>query len=102
MDERAVPFWGRITVVESPLDEEETKSGIVVPAGALAGEPDDGEPARRGIVQAMDAEIFREGTPERTCAEKLAVGNVVYFRNPVRLRGDLLSVGLQDVLAVEP
>lgn len=102
MDERALPFWGRISVIESPLDEEETTSGIVLPAGALAGEKDDGEPARRGIVQAIDAEIFREDSNERNCADRLSPGTVVYFRNPKRLRGDLLAVDLSDILAYEP
>jgi hypothetical protein len=97
-----LPFWGRITVVESVVDAEQTPSGLIVPPAAFAGSVDDGKPARRGIVKAIDADIFREGTAERACADKITPGVLVYFRNPKRLHGELLAVDLADILAYEP
>lgn len=99
---RILPFWGRVTIVESPIDEEETTSGLVIPRSALAsGAPDDGPVARRGIVQSVEFDIYHEGEPARIAAEKLTPGMVVYFRKPTRIGADLLAVEFNDVLAYE-
>lgn len=94
------PYWGRVTVVESPLDEEETAGGLIVPRSALASAGDDPQ-ARRGIVKAVSGDLYEEGSQWRVEADRLAPGMVVYFRYATRIQGDVLTVEFNDILAVE-
>lgn len=95
------PFWGRVTIVESPVDQEQTPSGLIVPLGMDSGEKSD-PVARRGIVKALEPHVFDEGTSSRDEADLLTPGTVVYFRRATRLVGDVLIVEFSDILAFEP
>lgn len=86
------PFWGRVTVMESPVDEEQRQSGLVVP---IAFDGDDG--MKRGVV--LDVHAKGPGLLE-DAAEILTSGTVVYYRGGVRI-GDVVVVELGDVVAYE-
>jgi hypothetical protein len=96
--ERVAPFWGRVAVLPSPVDQTQRRSGLVVPIGAVE---EDGEAVQRGVVSAVD-----EGASAvEAWAEYVAVlhpGVVVYYqRKHGRRVLDLDLLDLSDILAYE-
>lgn len=87
---RVVPFWGRISVIESPVDEAERESGLIVP---VKFEGDDG--VKRGVI--VDTDPLGDANE---WWERLTPGTVVYYRGGIRL-GDLVLIGIDDILALE-
>lgn len=85
------PFWGRVAVAPSPVDEEQNASGLIVPHRY---DGDDG--VKRGVVVAVDA-LRVEQTES---VEDLLPGTVVWYRNGVKVR-DVDIVDRCDVLAYE-
>lgn len=82
------PFYGRATVQESQVEEEQLASGLVVPFKS------DGSPFKRGVV----LEVSHD--PPHLGADSLEAGMVVYYRHGVKI-GDVTVVELSDVLAYE-
>lgn len=89
---RLVPFWARISLIESPVEEAERDSGLIVPTKF---DGDDG--VKRGVVVDYD----RLGAPHATeWWETLRPGLVVYYRGGTRI-GDLILIEISDILAYE-
>lgn len=88
------PFWGRASVIESPVDEEQRESGLIVPYNH-----DGVEEYKRGIIIDVD-QYWLEGSAEYSSAQLLQPGTVVYFKPGLKL-GELYIIPLQDVLAFE-
>lgn len=80
------PFWRRVTVLPSPVDEAHRSSGMIVPITVDAG-------IARGVV--VDV-------AEGWGGHGIGVGTVVYYfqTNAIQI-GDLLVVDLEDVMAFE-
>jgi hypothetical protein len=92
---RIRPFWGRATLIESPVDEDQLESGLIVPH-----HHDDDDDVRRGVIIDIDYS-WDESNPQARCAiEQIRTGYVVYFRNGVRVR-DVIVVEIADILAYE-
>ena len=91
------PFWGRVSVLPSPVDEEQRESGLVVP---LRYEGD--QNVARGIVEAVDE---TGSHPDLVNAyEVIRPGTVVYYRDDdklPRIRG-LVLLAIGEILAYEP
>lgn len=89
------PFWSRVSLIESPVEETELHNGIVVPSRF---EGDDG--VKRGVVVAID-HVWDENTPGRLMADQLEPGTVVFYREGIKLPGDIVIVEIKDILAFE-
>ena len=92
---RLRPHWGHVTVLESPVDEEQRASGLIVPLNHQRH----GEALQRGIVLHC-SEYDQWGRPheEDDGHGLLEQGTVVYFREGHRV-GDVIVVNRSDVLA---
>jgi co-chaperonin GroES (HSP10) len=89
------PFWGRVTVQESPVDETETPSGLVLP---LKHEGDDG--LVRGIVLHCSDSSLNGLTCD--AAAVLSRGTVVYYRAKAGMKiSGVVILDFADVLAYE-
>jgi co-chaperonin GroES (HSP10) len=88
---RLLPFWGRITVLPSPVDEEQRESGLVLPHRF---EGDEG--VRRGVVLHVD-QLRHE---EAESVAQLVPGTVVYYRSGTPIL-DVVVVERKDVLVFE-
>lgn len=84
------PFWGRVTVIASPVDEEQHSSGLIVPVGYNGAEYD----LQRGVVIDVDHK------DSDYYSDRLQSGTVVYYRRSYRL-GDLQIVEPEDIYAYE-
>jgi co-chaperonin GroES (HSP10) len=82
-----LPHWSRAVVAPSPVDEDQTESGLIIPHTHGDGRQD----FERGVVVALE--------PDTTSA--LEVGMVVYYRRGWKIR-DHVVVDLPDILAYEP
>lgn len=87
------PFWGRVTVLESLVDEATRDSGLIVP---LVHDSDDG--VKRGVVADVDDDWDDPGR-KRAC-ERLPPGTAVYYRGGIRI-GDVIILEIGEILAVE-
>jgi hypothetical protein len=85
------PFWGRVTVIESPLDEAQRESGLILPITGIE--------LKRGIVLSID-HVWDEHLPGYPVGETLPEGTPVYYRAGIKI-GDVVVVDLNDVLAYE-
>lgn len=84
------PWWGRVAVLPSPVDEMERDSGLVIPIALAA---DDGHRQfSRGIV----LHVASCGVPSEAMP---ADGSVVYYENADRI-GDVDVVNYRDIIAV--
>lgn len=83
-----MPFWGRAVVLPSPVDEDQTASGLIVPHTF-----DGREDYKRGVIVALERDNPNAGA--------LEVGLVVYYRRGWTIR-DQVVVDLADILAYEP
>jgi co-chaperonin GroES (HSP10) len=93
IEARLRPFWGRVLVVESPVDEEQRQSGLIVPH-KFEGSAD----VRRGVVVDVDGEW--SDPDRRAAAERLPPGTVVWYRGGTRV-GEFVLMQIDDVLAYE-
>lgn len=87
------PFWGRVTVLESPVDEEQRESGLIVPIQDARGDT-----CKRGIIREIDGSW--DDPRGRAMAELIGPGTPVYYRGGEKI-GDLIILELQDILAYE-
>lgn len=94
--QRLRPFWGRVSVMDSPVDEEQTASGLIVP---LRHEEMKDEVARRGVVLHID-QTYQDLSGWGDYARRLEPGTVVYFREGKKI-GDCWIVDIDDILAYE-
>lgn len=77
---RLRPYTGYVTVIESDVDEEQRKSGLIVPINGTST-------LRRGIVLHVTEE-----------ADLIAEGTVVYFHHGETL-ADVIIVPLSSIVA---
>lgn len=87
------PFYGRVAVMDSPVDEEQRGSGLIVPVK--------GEGFQRGVVLEYDS--LGEDNAYTTAvidAGVLVPGTVIFYRSGVRI-GDVTVVELSEILAYE-
>jgi len=87
------PFWGRIMVLPSPVDEAQLPSGLIVPINGMGD-------ADRGVVVAAD-EAYDEAFPGYDISTILCVGTVIYYRRGTQI-GEYIFVEGSDVFAYEP
>jgi hypothetical protein len=73
---RLRPFWGRVLVLESPVDESERPSGLIVPMGEAGSTQ-----VKRGVVLHIDP---WHGEPIPS-AEEILPGTVVYYIDGVQV-----------------
>lgn len=80
------PFWRRVTVLPSPVDEAHRNSGMIVPITVENG-------YKRGVVVDIN---------ENWAGYGIQTGTVIYYfdGNGVQV-GDLTVVDLEDVIAFE-
>lgn len=90
------PFWGRVAIMESPVDETERPSGLIVPM-RHEGQTD---PLTRGVVLRVDQGYHDKGGEWADYVQLIDQGTVVYFRNGVKLE-DIWIVDVSDILAYE-
>lgn len=89
------PFWGRVTVAESPVDETETDSGLVLP---LRHKDDD------GILRGMVLHCSDRSPGGLTCdaSDHLLPGTIVYYSAMAGLKvAGVVILHHADVLAYE-
>lgn len=91
------PFWGRVLVVDSPVDEAETASGLIIPLKM------DGSELSRAIVTHHDAHYAENpnsnGYPH---PDLIPPGTVVFYRTSLGKRiGDVVIVDVDDIWAYE-
>jgi co-chaperonin GroES (HSP10) len=91
-----LPFYGRITVAPSPVDEEQRESGLIVPIRHEEIRKD----SDRGIVLAVDVAYYEATGEWGEYVSKLIPGTVVHFRRGVQI-GDFVIIDLDDILAYE-
>jgi co-chaperonin GroES (HSP10) len=86
------PFWGRVMVLPSPVDEAQLPSGLIVP---INGKGD----AERGVVVAAD-EAYDEAYPGYDISKILPVGTIVYYEHGVQI-GEYIFIEGRDIYAFE-
>jgi co-chaperonin GroES (HSP10) len=89
------PFWGRVTVSESTVDEAETPSGLVLP---MKHADDD------GILRGVVLHCSDRAASGYTCdaADSLTPGTVVYYSAMAALKiAGVTILHHSDVLAYE-
>lgn len=88
------PFWGRATLIESPVDESELESGLVLPH---TFDGDGG--VKRGVIQDVDP-FWDEIPSHEHVRENLKPGTVVFYTGGTRIR-DVVVVQMIEILAFE-
>lgn len=88
------PFWGRVALLPSPVDEYQRASGLVLP-----DHYDGSEGIYRGVVIATDPST--EGIPGFASMESLPVGTVVWYIGGGYIVRDTVIVNPDDIIAVE-
>lgn len=85
------PYYGRISVLESPVDEEQRDSGLIVHIDTDHG-------IKRGVVANVDRV---EGDPsEEYMRERIVEGTVVYYLGGVKI-SDLTFITSSEIIAYE-
>jgi len=94
--ERLRPFWGRIAIIESPVDETELASGLIVPI-----EMEDSL-LKRGVVVHHDKHYKEHSEAGYPTTELIPEGTVVYYMaaNSNRI-GDIVLVDADDIWGFE-
>lgn len=87
------PFWGRIAIIETDVDQEERESGLIVPID----KPDN---IKRGVVQHVDKHDQDSDGSREYLDERISVGAVVYFTGGIKI-SDLWIVDRNDIIAYE-
>lgn len=90
------PFWGRVLIADSPADEEQRESGLVVPLHH-DGQKDE---FRRGVVVHID-QTYHDLTSWGDYARQIDSGTPVFFRRGVKIGIDTWVVDIDDILAFE-
>lgn len=90
------PFWGRVLLIESAVDEEQRKSGLIVP---LHREGQESE-FKRGVVYRID-QTYHELTQWGDYARQIDTGTAVFFRGGIKIGVDTWVVDIDDILAFE-
>jgi hypothetical protein len=85
------PFWGRATLMESPVDDAQRPSGLIVPMGKDAGSD-----VKRGVLLHID-EHWDES---QLVSDQLKPGMAVFYRGGVSI-ADVIVVEMNEILAYE-
>jgi len=95
------PFWGRVAVIDSPVDEIETRSGLIVPV-SHGHVGDDHFVPRRAIVQEIDA-TYGDNPPGQMVelARLLEPGTVVHYYDEGWRIGELVLILPSQIVAYE-
>lgn len=88
------PFWGRATVMASPVDEEQLQSGLILPVKL-----DETHGVKRGVLVDVDRH-WDDATPGRLVSDQIRTGMAVYYRNGIQI-GDVIVVEMGDIIAYE-
>lgn len=89
-----LPFWGRATLMDSPVDEATRESGLIVPLTAEAGTD-----VKRGVLLALDEHWDNRNEGYRIC-DQIHVGMVVYYKGGIKI-GDVIVVEMNQIIAYE-
>lgn len=90
------PFWGRVAVMDTPVDEVVRDSGLSVPIKS----DDFNQPFRRCVVASVDSDW--SDTDRKNACELIVPGTVVYIKHDAGVRIiDLYVIELGDILAYE-
>lgn len=93
---KIAPFWGRVAVLPSPVDQTERDSGLIIP---LHHDGEGGD-VLRGVVVELDRTYHEIIGQYRDYAQRIDTGTVIYYRDPLRVL-DLDIVHMEDILAYE-
>lgn len=91
---RVKPFYGRIAVAPSPVDETQAKSGLIVPFTEMD------DHLNRGVVTDIDA-VYDESFGSYRYGTMLRPGVVVWYRGEGNRVGDVIIVDACDIFAYE-
>ena len=86
------PFWGRVSVIESPVDETQQPSGLILPWAA------DEKHLLRGVVTGNDPTY--DSDDSYRYSDVLKPGVIVWYTHGVRVR-DVVIVNASDIYAFE-
>ncbi len=92
-----VPFWGRVTVVESPVDESQRDSGLILPSNYREEEEVD---VRRGVVLAVDHGYWDANPHASEYVHRIDSGTVVFFTGGIRI-GDAWVIQIHEIIGFE-
>lgn len=100
MNRRLRPYWGRITMSDSPVDEEQTESGLIVPLKA------NGEDSslKRAVVMETHLQAWENDDTHHACVEELEPGRVVWYDSSserVFRLGETVICWPGDIVALE-
>lgn len=90
------PFWGRVSLIESPVEETVLRSGVVVP---MKYDGDSG--VKRGVIVGLAAALHDNDGEREAEIEQIQPGTVVFYRDGVKLPDGTVVVDLPDILAFE-
>ena len=91
------PFWGRILVLDSPVDEEQTESGLIVPVQSK-----DNPELTRAIVIQHDPHYAEHPDIGYPHTELLPIGTVIWYITTLGKKiGDVVAVDVDDIWAYE-
>jgi len=93
------PFWGRVALLPSPVDEYERASGLVVPDHYDGSHESGHVGIYRGIVIAIDPNT--EAIPGFPSAEWLPVGTVCWYTSGGYTVRDTVIIAPEDIIAIE-
>lgn len=89
------PFWGRVLVMDSVVDQEETASGIIVPV------QDESSDLTRAIVVNHDPYyVVNPSMANYPQVELLPIGTVVWYARGRKV-GDVVIIDVDDIWAFE-
>jgi co-chaperonin GroES (HSP10) len=88
------PFWGRVLVMDSPVDEEELASGLIVPVQM------EDSALTRAVVMHHDKHYLEHVEAGYPTTELIPVGTVIWYLHGQRV-GDVVIVDADDIYAYE-
>lgn len=92
------PFWGRILVIDSPVDEEQLQSGLIVPIQSK----EYSALTRAVVIQHDPHYIDHEDTLGYPHITVLPLGTVVWYLTDLGKRiGDVVVLDVDDIWAFE-
>lgn len=88
-DAQVKPFWGRVSVANTPVDEHQRDTGLILPFGSIE------DHLVRGVVVAVDSAYENS-----TYAGVLQPGMIVWYRAGRRIL-DVTIVDFEDIYAYQ-
>lgn len=88
-DAQVKPFWGRVSVADTPVDEHQRDTGLILPFGTIE------DHLTRGIVVAVD-----DAYQDSQYAGRLQPGMIVWYARGRRIL-DVTIVDFEDIYAFQ-